>query len=141
MFTFIKFRARRADASNHPIRHPTMFAPPFPGHRARYLFVFILLAGLPQDLSRLLRAARKGRLDIHIDVLHLKRVGNQLDRALSRLVVGIMIAALIIGSSIVLTVQQGPQWLGTLGFLIALLGSLWLILSIWASNRRDRDDD
>ncbi len=100
-----------------------------------------LLAGLPQDLSRLLRAARKGRLDIHIDLLNLKRVGNQLDRALSRLVVGIVIAALIIGSSIVLTVQQGPQWLGTLGFLIALLGSVWLILSIWASNRRDRDDD
>lgn len=100
-----------------------------------------LLTGLPQDLSRLLRAARKGRLDIHIDVLHLKRVGNQLDRALNRLVIGLVIAALIIGSSIVLTVKQGPQWLGTLGFLIALLGSLWLILSIWGANRRDRDDD
>ena len=100
-----------------------------------------LLAGLPRDFSRLLRAARKGRLDIHIDVLHLKRVGNQLDRALNRLVIGIVIAALIIGSSIVLTVPQGPQWLGTLGFLTALLGSLWLILSIWGANRRDRDDD
>jgi len=100
-----------------------------------------LLAGLPQDLSRLLRAARKGRLDIHIDVLHLKRVGNQLDRAVNRLVIGVVIAALIIGSSIVLTVPQGPQWLGTLGFLTALLGSLWLILSIWGANRRDRDDD
>ncbi len=100
-----------------------------------------LLTGLPQDLSRLLRAARKGRLDIHIDVLHLKRVGNQLDRALNRLVIGLVIAALIIGSSIVLTVPEGPRWLGTLGFLIALLGSLWLILSIWGANRRDRDDD
>ncbi len=99
-----------------------------------------LLSGLPRDLSRLLRAARKGRLDIHIDLRNLRRVGNQLDRALSRLVVGIVIAALIIGSSIVLTVP-GPQWLGTLGFLTALLGSLWLILSIWGASRRDRDDD
>jgi len=101
----------------------------------------VLLAGLPQDLSRLLRAARKGRLDIHIDVLHLKRVGNQLDRAVNRLVIGVVIAALIIGSAIVLTVPQGPHWLGTLGFLVALFGSLWLILSIWGANRRDRDDD
>jgi ubiquinone biosynthesis protein len=100
-----------------------------------------LLAGLPQDFSRLLRAARKGRLDIHIDLLHLKRVGNQLDRAVNRLVIGVVIAALIIGSSIVLTVPQAPQWLGTLGFLGALLGSVWLILSIWGANRRDRDDD
>ncbi|MEY5097727.1 MAG: hypothetical protein RJA36_446 [Pseudomonadota bacterium] len=103
--------------------------------------VVALLAGLPQDLSRLLRAARKGRLDIHIDVLHLKRVGNQLDRAVNRLVIGVVIAALIIGSAIVLTVPQGPRWLGTLGFLVALFGSLWLILSIWGANRRDRDDD
>ena len=74
-------------------------------------------------------------------MLDLRRIGNQLDRALNRLVIGIVIAALIIGSSIVLTVPQGPQWLGTLGFLIALLGSLWLILSIWGANQRDRDDD
>jgi len=104
-----------------------------------------LLSGLPQDLSRLLRAARKGRLDIHIDVLDLRRIGNQLDLAANRLVVGIVIAALIIGSAIVMTVPGGPSWLGLpvfglLGFLGAGLGSIWLILSIWASNRRDRDD-
>ncbi|MEO0003130.1 MAG: hypothetical protein RLZZ22_822 [Pseudomonadota bacterium] len=104
-----------------------------------------LLAGLPQDLSRLLRAARKGRLDIHVDVLDLRRIGNQLDRAANRLVVGIVIAALIIGSSIVMTVPGGPSWLGLpafglLGFLGAGLGSVWLLLSIWTSNRRDRDD-
>ncbi|MDD2729548.1 AarF/UbiB family protein [Malikia sp.] len=100
-----------------------------------------LLAGLPQDLSRLLRAARKGRLDIHIDVLDLRRIGNQLDRALNRLVVGIVIAALIIGSSIVMTVPGNPSLLGLLGFVGAVIGSLWLFLSIWSANRRDRDDD
>lgn len=107
--------------------------------------VLSLLAGLPQDLSRLLRAARRGRLDIHIDVLHLKRVGNQIDRAANRLVVGIVIAALIIGSSIVMTVPGGPSLLGLpffglLGFLGAVAGSLWLVLSIWRSSRDDRDD-
>ncbi len=103
-----------------------------------------LVADLPQDLSRLLRAARRGRLELHIDVLHLKRVGNQLDRAANRLVVGIVIAALIIGSSIVMTVPGGPSlfglpFFGLLGFLGAVAGSLWLLVSIWKSNRDDRD--
>ncbi|MDP3138334.1 MAG: AarF/UbiB family protein [Burkholderiaceae bacterium] len=97
-----------------------------------------LVAGLPQDISRLLRAARRGRLEIHIDILHLKRVGNQLDSAANRLVVGIVIAALIIGSSIVMTVPGGPTLLGLpffglLGFAGAVIGSLWLLLSIWRS--------
>ena len=97
-----------------------------------------LVAGLPQDISRLLRAARRGRLEIHIDVTHLKRVGNQLDNAASRLTVGIVIAALIIGSSIVMTVPGGPTWLGLpffglLGFVGAVIGSIWLLLSIWRS--------
>jgi ubiquinone biosynthesis protein len=101
-----------------------------------------LVAGLPQDVSRLLRAARRGRLEIHIDVTHLKRVGNQLDSAANRLVVGIVIAALIIGSSIVMTVPGGPTLLGLpffglLGFAGAVIGSLWLLLSIWRSRREE----
>jgi ubiquinone biosynthesis protein len=105
-----------------------------------------LLSGLPQDLSRLLRAARRGRLEVHIDVAQLRRVGNQLDRAASRLVVGIVVAALIIGSSIVMTVPGGPTLLGLpsfglLGFIGAVAGGLWLLRSIWRSNRAGRDLD
>lgn len=108
--------------------------------------VLTLMTGLPQDLSRLLRTARRGRLEVHVDVLSLRRVGNQLDRAFNRLTVGVVIAALIVGSSIVMTVPGGPSLLGLpffglLGFLGAVAGSVWLILSITRSNRRDRDTD
>ena len=103
-----------------------------------------LVTGLPQDVSRLLRAARRGRLEIHIDVTHLKHVGNQLDGAANRLVIGIVVAALIVGSSIVMTVPGGPTLLGLpyfglLGFLGAAAGGVWLLLSIWASKRADRE--
>jgi ubiquinone biosynthesis protein len=97
-----------------------------------------LIAGLPHDMSRLLRAARRGRLEIHIDVANLKHVGNQLDGAVNRLAVGLVVAALIVGSSIVMTVPGLPI-LGLLGFLCAGLGGLWLLLSIWRSNRADRE--
>ena len=105
-----------------------------------------MLGGLPQDLSRLLKAARRGRLEVHIDVSNLRRVGNQVESALNRLVVGLVVAALIVGSSIVMTVPGGPTLLGLpffglLGFVGAVLGSLWLLVSITRSNRRDRLDD
>jgi len=103
-----------------------------------------LLADLPQDLSRLLRAARRGRLEIHIDVPNVKRAGNQMSNAANRLVIGIVVAALIIGSSIVMTVSGGPTLLGLplfglLGFLGAACGAFWLLLSIWKSSRIEVD--
>ena len=36
---------------------------------------------LPDDLARLLRNARRGRLQVGIELAHLKRVGDQIDRA------------------------------------------------------------
>jgi len=59
-------------------------------------------------------------------------------------VVGIVVAALIIGSSIVMTVPGGPTLLGLpffglIGFSSAAIGGIWLLLSIWKSNRADRE--
>ena len=99
-----------------------------------------ILTGLPQDLRKLLRAARRGTLNVQIDVAQLNQLGHQLDRAASRLTVGVVTAALIIGSSIVMTVQGGPTLLGLplfglLGFLGAFGGGLWLLVSIWRSGK------
>lgn len=107
---------------------------------------FGLLDQLPNDLSRLVRSLRASGVQVHVDVAHLKRVGDQLDRAANRLTLGIVIAALIIGSSIVMTVGGGPTLLGLpafglLGFVGAVVGSLWLVRSIWRSGReRQRGD-
>ena len=98
-----------------------------------------LLTGLPQDLGQLLRAARRGRLKVEVEVLPLKHFGDRIDRALSRLTIGIVTAALIIGTSIVLTVPgEGISGLSTvalLGFIGAVLGAIWLLVSIRRSGR------
>jgi ubiquinone biosynthesis protein len=103
-----------------------------------------IIADLPHDLSRLLRAARRGKLDIHIDVTHLKHVGDQLDGAVNRLAGGLIIAALIVGSSIVMTIAGGPTLLGlpffgVLGSFCATIGGIWLVRSIRRSNKADRE--
>jgi ubiquinone biosynthesis protein len=99
-----------------------------------------MLGDLPADLSRLLRNASKGRVEVHVDIRSLKEVSNQLDQAASRLTLGIVTAALIIGSAIVMNVQGDKQAFGLplfgfLGFVGAAVGGIWLLVSIWRSGR------
>jgi ubiquinone biosynthesis protein len=94
---------------------------------------------LPHDISHLLRNARRGRMNIGIELAHLKRVGDQIDRAANRLAMALVIAALIIGSSIVMTVGGGPTLFGLplfgfLGFTASVIGGLVLARSIWRSS-------
>ena len=102
---------------------------------------------LPHDVTRLLRNARRGRVHVGIDVAHLKRVGDQIDRAANRLTMALVIASLIIGSSIVMTVQGGPTLFGLpafgfIGFASAFVGGLWLVRAIWRSSKgRDTGDE
>ena len=102
---------------------------------------------LPHDISRLLRNARRGRVHVGIELAHLKRVGDQIDRAANRLAMALVIAALIIGSSIVMNVQGGPSLFGLpafgfMGFIGAVVGALWLVRSIWRSSRgRNLDNE
>ncbi len=101
-----------------------------------------VLGALPDDLSRLLRAARRGRIEVHVDINSLKDVSSRLDKAASRLTLGVVTAALIIGSAIAMNVQHDPSEaglpiLGMAGFIAAALGGVWLLFSIWRSGRDD----
>lgn len=99
-----------------------------------------LLGGLPQDLKELMRAARRGKLNLQVDIAALERLGEKLDRAASRVTIGIVTAALIIGTAIVMTVVRDPalaglRTLGLLGFIGAVLGGVWVVVSIWRGRR------
>ncbi len=93
---------------------------------------FEVVAGLPRDFARLMREVRRGRLRIDLDLKRLDSFGHQLDRASNRITMGILTASLVIGSSIVMTVS-GWRFMGFVGFLLAFLNSLWVIVSIWRS--------
>nr|WP_305059676.1 AarF/UbiB family protein [Lysobacter sp. H21R4] len=97
-----------------------------------------LLAGLPRDIRRLMRSVRRGNVKLHVDIDRLDEFGTQLNHAANRLTVGVVLAALIIGSSITLTVRGGPTLLGLpafglLGFVGAAIAGAWLVVSIWRS--------
>jgi len=95
-----------------------------------------VLTGLPRDIRRLVRAARRGSLRVHIDIEELENFGERLDSAVSRLTVGMITAAFIIGTSIMLSVTGDTEYLGMtilagLGFSMAVLGGIWVLVSIW----------
>ncbi|MDR2871249.1 MAG: 2-polyprenylphenol 6-hydroxylase [Xanthomonadaceae bacterium] len=97
-----------------------------------------LLGDLPRDLRRLLQAARRGRLQMQIETKSLKAFGDQVNRAANRLTVGIVAAALIIGSSIVVNSSSGRglSVMALSGFVIAAICGVWILFSIWRSGRK-----
>ncbi len=99
-----------------------------------------LLGDLPRDMRRLLQAARRGRLQLNVETRALKGFGDQVNRAANRLTMGIVTAALIIGSSIVMNSVGGiaSRWLvaiGVTGFIGAAFCGIWILFSIWRSSR------
>jgi ubiquinone biosynthesis protein len=104
---------------------------------------FNLVGSVPRDFARLLREARRGKTRIDLDLKRLDSFGRQLDSTLDRVTVGILTASLVIGSAIVLTVKDGPVFLGIpvlpalgmLGYVLAFLNSLWIAYGIWRQGR------
>ena len=105
---------------------------------------FRLMTSVPRDLVRLIKDARQGRMRVDLDLKRLDSFGDRLDRAIDRVTIGVMTASLVVGSSIVMTVQGGPTLFGVslltlcglVGYLVAFVNSLWVIFSIWRSGRR-----
>ena len=103
-----------------------------------------LVASMPRDLARLIKDARHGRMRVDLDLKRLDTFGDRVHSAMDRATIGIMTASLVIGSSIVMTITGGPTvfgvslltYCGLVGYLIAFVNSLWVILSIWRSGRR-----
>jgi ubiquinone biosynthesis protein len=99
-----------------------------------------IATGLPRDVARLIKEARRGKFTIDLDLKRLDRFSHQIDLSVNRLTFGILTASLVIGSSIVMTVEGGPTLFGLplfglLGFLVAFFNSVWLIFSIWRAGR------
>lgn len=90
---------------------------------------------LPQNLFRLSRRLQKGQMGITLDFKRFDQISHQVDRAANRLTMGIVTAALIIGSSIVMSIETGPKFIGFIGYLLAFANSLWIIWSIWRSGK------
>ncbi len=91
--------------------------------------------GLPSDMREIFSKTRKGNLAIGFEHRGLDRFINELDRSSNRISFAVVIAALIIGSSIIFQTGVGPKFfgypvLGLAGFLLASIFGIWLLIGI-----------
>jgi len=99
-----------------------------------------LIEQLPQDLIDILRKIKEGKLKFGFEHQGLEKLTQEIDRSSNRLSFSLIIASLIIGSSLILQQRVGPfifgyPILGIIGYLLASFLGLGLIISILKSGK------
>ena len=99
-----------------------------------------MLRRLPGDIEEIAAKLRRGQMLVALHHKGLSRFILEMDRSTNRLAFAMIVAALIIGSSLIIRFQGGPAVfgfpvLGLGGFLIAGILGLWLVIAILRSGR------
>jgi predicted unusual protein kinase regulating ubiquinone biosynthesis (AarF/ABC1/UbiB family) len=99
------------------------------------------VTGLPSRVNKILDAVANAELEVKVRALDAKLVMEGLQKIANRITMGVILAALIIGASLLMRVETsfrlfGYPGLAMLLFLGAAGGGFWLLLSIHAQDRK-----
>jgi ubiquinone biosynthesis protein len=99
-----------------------------------------LLKGVPFELYDLLRQLKSGKARIGVDHQGLEPLIFGMERSSNRISFALIIAALIVGSSLIMMTRPGPTLfelplLGLLGYSLAGVLGIWLLMWIRRSGR------
>ncbi len=99
-----------------------------------------LVRSLPDDLKELITRVNRNKFKIDLEHRGLDRLITDLDKSSNRLSFSMLIAALIVGSSLIMQNDKGPLLfgfpaLGIMGYSIAAVLGLWLAIGILRSGR------
>ncbi|MDQ0203977.1 ubiquinone biosynthesis protein [Pectinatus haikarae] len=91
---------------------------------------------LPEQLSDMIKMTMSGQTKVNLDLTGSEEPLKRIDKMINKLIIGIISAALLLGSSIICTTNMTPKFLeipflGILGYLSALLLCARLLISIW----------
>lgn len=94
-----------------------------------------LLKEIPGEIRKILKQARQGKVKIEFEHRGLEPMLSTHARISNRIAFAIVLAALIIGSSLIVLSDIPPKWneipiIGLVGFVIAGLMGLWLLVLI-----------
>ncbi len=99
-----------------------------------------LLKSLPEDLHNILLKIKNDRIIMNLQHQGLDDFTRELDRSSNRIAFSMIIASLIVGSSLVIQLDKGPFiWdypaLGVIGYVLASVLGIWLLISILRSGK------
>ncbi len=95
---------------------------------------------LPGELRVLLKKLKKGEVKIQFEHTGLKPLIDTLEHTSNRIAFSIVLASLIVGSSVIVLSDIPPRWfeipvIGLAGYCIAGVMGFWLLISILTSGR------
>jgi ubiquinone biosynthesis protein len=100
-----------------------------------------LLARVPHDVNAIVARVRQGKFEIRIHHEHLDALTRTLDKSSNRISFALIIAALLVASSL-LVAQEGTvlglfdlQSMGIFGYIMAAIIGAWLLISIVRSGK------
>lgn len=96
---------------------------------------------IPAQVSDALKMAIKGQSKLNLELTGSEEPLNQLDKMVNKIVIGMITAALLIGSSLICTTQMQPQilgipFLGILGYCASMVLFIWLFIKFIHKKRR-----
>lgn len=92
---------------------------------------FRLMKSLPDDVQAIVAQTRRGRLRVTHEVGGHRELAEAVERASARLSFALVLGALILGSSWLLTTNVVADNLGIAGYVAALVLALWLAVSVF----------
>jgi ubiquinone biosynthesis protein len=98
------------------------------------------MGALPDTLRQILVKLRRGDLGVNLHHQGLSRLIREMDRSSNRLSVSLVTAALLVASSLIISIDRGPMLFGLsafglVGYVIAGVFGLWLIVAVMRSGR------
>ncbi|MCX5647410.1 MAG: AarF/ABC1/UbiB kinase family protein [Phycisphaerae bacterium] len=94
-----------------------------------------LIGRLPDDLNIILSKLRQGNIQVHVQHEHLETLIKTLDRSSNRISFSLIIAGLVVASSMLVPQSGWLQSIGMAGYGIAAVLGIWLIISILRSGK------
>jgi ubiquinone biosynthesis protein len=98
------------------------------------------LIDTPKQINRLLRKTLRDEVSFKIDTIGMERLIKDIDRSSNRIAFSLVVAAIIVGSSMLIQSEIGGKvfglpTIGAIGFLVAFLLGIGLLISILRSGR------
>ncbi len=99
-----------------------------------------LITPFPHELRRILEKLSRGELELEFHHKGLEKLMLQVERSANRLSFSLIIAAIIVGSSLIMRLEVGYKFLGyplfgILGFVFAGILGIWLVLAMLRSGK------
>jgi len=110
-----------------------------PKHIAREVFdslkeYYRLLKEFPSDINDIISRIKEGRFKTQIEVKGIEPLMEHIDSASNRVSIAIVLAALIIGASII-SQWEHTRWVGTVVFLLSGIFGFWLLIKLFRRNK------